>query len=239
MDSDQKSLILTDLNWSEVRDHLDRDRRLIIPVGACDQYGPHLPLGACTLISEAFARRLSEECSVLRAPTIPYGVNVPAETGFPGAATLREKTLHGLLNDLLAAWEDDGFDEFILLTVHDYDSHVEAIATASTALSRVRVVEVLNMDLSEIIADASVAQHGGEVVTSLMLHLYPDRVRMERAIDYVAEGRASSTVRRVPSIPLASPGSLGRPTLATAETGRRLYEYILEKILTRVMMKAE
>src|SRR5690606_28752273 len=117
-------------------------------------------------------------CKVLCAPTIPYGVNVPAERDFPGSASLRTKTLHALMNDLLVSWEDCGFREFIILTVHDFDSHVEAIATATVAGARVRIIELLNLDLSRMLPESSRPQHGGEIMTSLMLHLHPHVVRM-------------------------------------------------------------
>jgi creatinine amidohydrolase len=234
MNSAPSSLLLSDLSWPDIREQLDRDSRLIVPIGACDQYGAHLPLGASTLIAEAFAHQLSTDFGVLRAPAIPYGVNVPADRDYAGSASLREKTLHTVLNDLLSSWEDHGFREFILLTFHDYDSHVEAVATVTGTFSRVRVIELLNMDLSSLITGKPGPDHGGEIATSLMLHLYPERVRMERAADFVLEQRSASTLRRVPRIPAAAQGSLGQPTLATAEKGRLLYEHICEKVRTRV-----
>jgi creatinine amidohydrolase len=234
MATESTSLLLSDLSWPDVREELERDQRLIVPVGACDQFGPHLPIGAATLVVECFARDLSRDFRVLRAPAVPYGVNVPGEKPYPGSATLREKTLHALLNDLLANWEDQGFREFILLTVHDYDSHVEAIATVTGTNSRVRVIEVLNINLSEMLAAQPGPQHGGEILTSLMLHLHPELVRMDRALDHLPDDTTVSTLRRTTTIPGESPGSIGQPTLATAEKGRRLYEYIREKIRSRV-----
>jgi creatinine amidohydrolase len=236
MPSTNDSLLISDLSWPEVGEHLVRDQRLIVPVGALDQYGPHLPLGASTRIVEAFARDLSQDFQVLRAPPVSFGVNVPSERYFPGTATVRAKTLHQFLNDLLASWEDHGFREFILLTIHDYDSHVEAIATVTGTHSRVRIIEIFNMDLSEFRDGVGAPEHGGEATTALMLHLYPESVRMDLAIDYAPTKRAVSPSRRVTRIPEDSPGSLGSPALATPEKGRRLYEYIYEKIRTRVFV---
>lgn len=191
------------------------------------------------MLAESFAQKLSVDFGVIRAPATPYGVNVPAERTFHGAATVREKTLHALLNDILATWEDQGFNEFILLTVHDYDSHVEAIATVTLRGSRVRVVELVNIDVSTFLDGDIGPQHGGETVTSLMLHLYPERVRMELASDYMPQDRVVSTLRRLPRIPVDSPGSMGSPTLATPEKGRRLYEHIYQKIRTRIFVDME
>lgn len=238
MQSAAQSLLLTDLTWKEVRDHLDRDRRLIVPVGACDQFGPHLTIGAGTLVTEAFAKRLSEDFGVLRAPTAPFGVNVPTDLPLPGAAGVRAKTLHSALNDLLACWEDGGFDEFILLSAHDYDAHLEAVATATAAGSRVRVIELLRLDLSPILDGDGGAEHGGEVLTSLLLHLAPQRVRPGQAQDHPADER-SARHRRIRCIPEGAPGSIGEPSLASAEKGRRLYEHIYEKIRARVFTAPE
>lgn len=234
--SEAKSLLLTDLTPAEVRSHLDGDRRLIVPVGACDQYGPHLPLGASTLVVEAFARDLSRDFRVLRAPTVPYGVNVPSDRRFHGTMGLRQKTLHALLNDVLGCLDDDGFEEFILITVHDYDSHVEAMATVTGSAARIRAIELLNIDVSPFLSGEATPEHGGEVLTSLMLYLHPERVRMGDAVDHVPSDRDVSTLRRTPRIPASATGVLGSPTLATAEKGRQLYEYIYEKIRSRVFV---
>jgi creatinine amidohydrolase len=110
------------------------------------------------------------------------------------------------------------------------------MATVTGSNARIRAIELLNIDLSNFLTGVAGPEHGGEILTSLMLHLYPERVRMERAIDHVPTDRVVSTLRRTPRIPAASPGILGSPTLATAEKGRLLYEYIHEKIRTRVFV---
>jgi len=238
MPSSSDSFLLTRLSWHQVRDHLDRDRRLILPLGACDQYGAHLPIGASILVAEALARQLSLDFEVLRAPALPFGVNAPAVSNYPGAGGIREKTLHALLNDLLASWEDHGFDEFILITVHDPDAHVEAAATVTGIKARIRVIEPLNLDLSSFLEGPNTPQHGGEALTSLMLHLYPDLVRMDLAEDEEMPGKSSS-LRRLPTIPAGSLGSIGRPSLASAEKGHRLYEHIYQKIRRRIFLQED
>ena len=116
------------------------DPRLIIPVGTCEQHGPHLPLGCDTIIVDRLADDLSAEFGVLRAPAVEYGVNSTTERIFAGNGSVRKKTLHRMLNDLLDSWESSGFEEFILLTAHGHDPHQEALATVITKRARVRVV---------------------------------------------------------------------------------------------------
>src|SRR5262245_45420374 len=106
---------LKELHPAEVATLVAADPRLIVPVGTCEQHGPHLPLGTDTIIVERLADDLSASFGVLRAPTLEYGVNVIAEREFPGNTSLRKKTLHRALNDVLSAWEATGIREFILL----------------------------------------------------------------------------------------------------------------------------
>src|SRR5438105_4857336 len=76
----------------EVAAAAERDPRLIIPVGTCEQHGPHLPLGSDSIIVERLSCDLSAEFGVLVAPTVEYGVNVVTERGYAGNASLRKKT---------------------------------------------------------------------------------------------------------------------------------------------------
>lgn len=238
MSSAAPSFKLTDLSWTNVRDHLARDRRLVVAVGACDQYGPHLPIGAATHLAEALAADLSREHAVLQAPTLPYGINVPARKGFAGAATLRPKTLHRLLNELLAAWEAEGFDEFILITAQTYEPHVEAMASVAVDDSRVRVIDALGIDLSAFLADVPGAQHGGEVLTSILLYLRPELVRLDAAEDLVYTPKPSvlGDATCISRIPEDSSGALGRPSRASAAVGEQMYRYIREKIRDNVFL---
>lgn len=227
--------LLTDLSWSEVERHLARERRLLIPVGVCDQYGPHLPIGCSTVVAEAIVETLARDFAIIQAPTFPLGVNFPSERTFSGTSGAREKTLHRLLNDALASWEDSGFEEFILVTAHDYDPHVEALASVSGTRSRVRVIEILGIDFSEFLDGRGGPQHGGEVLTSLMLYLRPDKVNRALAEDFHLPGEASDP-RRIHRLPADSPGSIGDATLASAEKGQRIFEHILQKIRSKVIL---
>ena len=76
-----RPLHLKTLVPEEVRRALERDPRLLVPVGTCEQHGPHLPLGCDTLIIERLADDLSAAFQVLRAPTVEYGVNRASRTG--------------------------------------------------------------------------------------------------------------------------------------------------------------
>lgn len=221
----------------EVADVLARDPRLIVPVGACEQHGPHLPLGTDTIIVERLADDLSAEFGILRAPSVEYGVNLTSERVFPGSASLRKKTLHRMLNDLLDSWERSGVTEFILLTSHAHDPHQEALATVVTTRARVRVVDLFALDLSALLEGQREPMHGDEVDTSLLLYLAPELVRTDLADDYMMSREELRRYRRGwLKIPAASNGTIGRPSLATAAKGEAIYRLIHDKIRARVFI---
>ncbi|OLC75741.1 MAG: hypothetical protein AUH78_08220 [Gemmatimonadetes bacterium 13_1_40CM_4_69_8] len=232
-----RPLHLKSLLPDAVRDALARDPRLLVPVGTCEQHGPHLPLGCDSLIVERLADDLSAEFGILRAPTVEYGVNTATKVAYPGNAAVRRKTLHRWMNDLLGSWELSGVDTFVILTAHGHDPHQEALSTLRTLRARVFTVDVFALDFAGHLEDADGPVHGGELDTSLMLYLAPHLVRMDLARDYLPSPRPLERFRRwaTSSLPAVSPGSLGRPSLASRDKGERLYKMIQERVAARVL----
>jgi creatinine amidohydrolase len=225
------------LSPGEVRRALNANPRLIVPAGTCEQHGPHLPLGCDTVIVERLADDLSAEFGILVAPTIEYGVNVATTEPLSGNASVRRKTLRRWVNDLLLDWERGGVKEFLILTAHGHAPHQEALATVVTEHARVRVIDVLALELGALVDDSSGPIHGGEVDTSLALYVAPHLVKMEEARDFILPERAVRRYRRGSTmrLPGISGGGVGAPTRASAEKGRRIFEYIKERIRTRVL----
>jgi creatinine amidohydrolase len=228
---------LKEMRPLDIAAHLERDCWLIIPVGTCEQHGPHLPLGVDTIIVERFARDLSAEFDVLLAPTVEYGVNAETERGFAGNASLTRKTLHRALNDLLDTWEATGVGEFILLTVHEHDPHLEALSTVVTNGARVRVVDMFGLNFEDLLDGQAEPMHGDEVDTSLLLYIAPDLVNLDLAQDYMMSRNELRRYRRGwLRVPKSGPGSIGRPSFATAEKGRALYDRIYSRVRERIFV---
>ena len=238
MATTETRLGLDELAWIDVAAHLARDPRLIVPVGALEQHGPHLPLGSNVLIARRIAVDVSREFGVLRAPTIYYGVNVGTARAYAGTATLRQKTLHRSLNELLASWEEHGLAEFILITAHRHEPHLDALATLLTRRARVRVVSIWDVDISDLLEGQPGPLHGCEAETSVMLYLHPELVRMDRARDFELTPKAFKRYMRgqLPVPPPGGAGMVGRPTLATEQKGELIYQRIIASVRTAVFL---
>ncbi|HET7601339.1 MAG TPA: creatininase family protein [Gemmatimonadales bacterium] len=176
---------------------------LLVPVGTTEQHGPHLPLGCDTIIVERLADDLSAAFGVPRTPAVEYGVQAPTHP-FPGGAALRRKTLHRVMNELIESWEDGaGVREFVILTAQAADPHLEALSTIRTAGAQTMVVDVFGLDFGALLETPGPAVQGGELDTSLLLHIAPHLVHVE-----LARG----------------------PLPASAHKGERLYRFILDRV---------
>ena len=194
-------------------------------MGALEQHGPHLPLGANVLIAHRVVEAVSRVTGILHAPPFSYGVTGGGGP-WAGSAGLRRKTFHRAVNELLARWEDHGVQDFFIVTAHRYEPHVEALLLSLTAKSSTTVFDLHQLDVSDLVEGNPRDEHAGELETSVLLHLHPEWVRAAETIDFAPEDkdRRKYTRGRLPTPPQESRGTLGRPALATAEKGAVVFQ---------------
>lgn len=206
-------------------------------MGTCLQHGTHLPLGTDTIIIARIAEEIALRHRILLAPTVPYGVSSERESDYAGTASLDRKTLHRVLNELVATWARQGLHEVILMTAHGFGPHVEALATVVSGRVRVRAVDLNAIDLSRFFGGRRPVEHAGELETSLLLHLAPRLVRPVEPREGGAVEENGPARRREPEEPVPAPGSdgvVGCPWLASAERGRLIYDYLVSTIGERL-----
>lgn len=232
-------LLLQELTWREAARQIRRDARLLVPVGILLQHGPHLPLGTDVLVVTRLAEAISARHRVLTAPTLPYGAGSDRDSEYAGSAPIRGKTLHRMLNELVSSWESHGVGEFVFLTAHGYGPHLQALATVASDSARVRSVDLHAVDLSEFLSAGHESEHAGELATSLVLHLAPERVRTGEMEDIELSEEQVAGLRKGAE-PVPRPGSsgvVGHPSRASAEKGRRVFEYLVEFLGDRVFAR--
>lgn len=212
---------LADLRWTD----LDPGAPpiLAVPVGSCEQHGPHLPLDTDSRIAEALAHRLaSVRRDVVVTPVI--GVSASGEhAGFPGTLSIGSAATVTVIVELgrSADWARG------LVLVNGHGGNVDAV-TRAVALLRGEGRDVSAFWPRSDDADL----HAGRTETSIMLALAPDAVDLDAAVrgptPSVAELRAGG-VRAV-----TSSGVLGDPTRATAEHGRDLLDLHVGRLVAHV-----
>jgi creatinine amidohydrolase len=107
---------LEDLNWFDVQTYLQREDRLILVLGSCEQHG-YLSLLTDVKIPLALADAASEQSGVLVAPPLNFGAS-PYFLGYPGTLSLRLSTLLDLVEDLVRSAYRHGFRRLLVLNGH-------------------------------------------------------------------------------------------------------------------------
>lgn len=195
---------------------------LFVPLGSTEQHGPHLPLSTDTSIAQAWCDALAAEREdAVVAPPLPYGSS-GEHAGFAGTISIGQKALEKVLVEL-ARSATDSFDTVIFVSGHA--GNVEPLRKAVKTLRKEkrRVAAILPRLAG---ADA----HAGHTETSLMLHLHPEQVRLDRAeagnttplIDLIDELRSGGLAAVTPN------GVLGDPRTATAEDGAALLDALTQ-----------
>jgi creatinine amidohydrolase len=231
----EPSWALDELAWTDVRARLDQDPRLIVPIGALEQHGPHLPLGTNLHIANHVARAVSDSLGVLRAPPFSYGATNGGGP-YPGSAGVRRKTLHRAVNELLAQWEDDGVRTFLIVTAQRYEPHLEALLMALTGSAVSSIYDLYQVDVSDLLEGDPRQEHAGEMETSLMLHLAPTLVHRDRFADFIPDRQAIRryTRRRAPTPPKDSQGVLGAPSRASSDKGKAIFERLVSALCATI-----
>jgi creatinine amidohydrolase len=208
---------LGSLRWPEVA----AGSLLAVPLGSCEQHGPHLPLDTDTRIAVAFAELLAGSADdVVVAPPVSVGASGEHQS-FPGTLSIGTVALEALLVELVrSALPPVGspapapFRGVVLVNGHG--GNVEATGRAAALLaSEGRAVLVWHPSVPG--GDS----HAGRTETSMLLHLSPDVVRMERAEPgATARWRDLRDTVVADGLAAVSPnGVLGDPTGATAAEG--------------------
>ena len=98
---------------------------VVIPIGAIEQHGPHLPVNTDSLILEQVLQTSAQGCRqpVLITPSIQYGYS-PHHFGFPGVLSLQSETILALLKDIGTSVVRCGFTRIVLMTGHGGNMHV-------------------------------------------------------------------------------------------------------------------
>ena len=165
---------------------------VIIPVGAIEQHGPHLPLSVDSTICEAVARAVSAETRVPVVPTLSYGVSA-SHGDFPGTIALRPETLIAVVQDVVDSLHSSGVRQFILLNGHIWNNGSLDVSAEKLRVrhrdSRVRALGYVTMypgpEVDGHVTYGRGLMHANYFETSVMLHLRPDLVRMELATSHV------------------------------------------------------
>jgi creatinine amidohydrolase len=116
---------LHECTWMQVEQYLERDDRIVLPLGSTEQHA-YLSVGTDAILAERVSLEAAEPLGVLVAPALPYGL-APYFAAFPGSPSLRTGTYLALVGDLLDSLHGQGFGRFLLVNGHGGNAPVEGL----------------------------------------------------------------------------------------------------------------
>ena len=228
------------MTWPEV-EAVDRETTVLIPTGSIEQHGPHLPLETDTRLVTAVAEAVEARTEVLLTPTLWLGCSAH-HLGFAGSLTASFPGYQAGLEAVVRSLAAHGFRRFYVLNGHGGN------ASPNDVVLRTLKAELPNLALggsgyaafaADAVREVSTGpqkelRHADEAEASLMLHVAPELVRLERAYDdgLVPEPYVKGLVE--PFDAITERGALGYPSFATAAKGRAIFEAAVAGVATEL-----
>ena len=244
----RRTHLLAELTWPEAEQRLREVDIALLPVGAIEQHGPHLPVDTDAFDADYLAKRVVEACSdpkPLVLPLIPYGVSYHHDD-FAGTISVRNESLSNLVYDIGMSCAKNGISKLVIVNGHG--GNAPTLQFAAQMINRdahiftcVDTGETSDVDLSELCETANDV-HAGEIETSTALAIRPELVHMDRADAWVPEfsskyldftnKRSIEWYARTARI--SSNGVLGDPTRASTEKGAKIWQIMIENLVELV-----
>lgn len=240
-----ESVRIAEIPWTTYDKRVrDGETVVLLPVGALEQHGPHLPMNCDVVIPTAVAERAAARIDGLVAPSIAYGYKSQPRMGggqhFPGTTSLDGMTLIWTVRDVIKEFARHGVRKLAVMVGH-YENTMFTIEGIDLALRDLRAdgvkdMKIVRADYWDFTSQATIervwaegfpgwaTEHAGTMETSLMLHLHPELVDMSQVPMHPPAHLPPYDV--YPENPdwVPSSGALCSAKQATAEKGKMMLE---------------
>lgn len=225
-----------ELTTEQVTTVLSRNSVLVLPTGAIEPHGPHLPLATDLIVAEAVSSAVVERGAaaghdVWLLPALGY-TKSDEHARLPGTIWLRASTLFETLVDIGAALAQTPARRLLFLNAHGGNSALIEVAARELRRRFALQTFFVSGPAQPGPTERGLGIHAGWAETSMMLHLRPDLVHMDKAVPAVADAVADAThvgfSKTVKfgwlSTDFAESGVIGDPTGASADAGATLFD---------------
>lgn len=223
----------------EIKERIESGAYAILPVGACEQHGPHLPVGTDVFLAEYVSEKIAEKVNAVIFPSVNFGYSWVWKD-LPGTLTLSQATFNRLIVELVESLIGQGFRK--ILIVNGHDSNSKALRYATRAIHDkypdIQVLVIFYPNMNVLYPKYMESEkwygmfHAEEWETSLMLSAHEELVHMDRAVREYPEkpdlyGLDASSLSEI-----SKSGIYGDATVATKEKGDRIIEELTNYVVS-------
>lgn len=231
-------MYLDELSMVEFKEKVNEDTVVVLPIGAIEEHGDHLPLCTDSIQPEYIAEKVAEQIGAFIAPPIRYGL-CSSTKNFPGTITISFDTLRALIYDILSDLWRNGVKNIVVLSGHAGRVHMAALKLAAERVVNEHDVNIMVLSDYDIAYDLIEKDetipkddgHSGLIETSRVMAIRGDLVKSRGKPGL---GRPPKfMVLRNPEKHIPS-GVMGDPTNASKEKGEEINDYIIKELINLI-----
>jgi len=236
-----KKKLLHGISWVDAKKYFFKNDIVVLPVGSTEQHGPHNPLGTDHLIAKALAEESVKRTGIVCLPVIPFGVS-SHHRQFWGTISIQPKVFREYIKDICLSLKYYGIKKIVIVNGHggNTSSLLELARELREQGVLVSVFQWWNAtgELLPEIFGSDERGHAGSEETSMNLFLYPELVKMDKALNEKARepipkvsgvvGWGSDTIDHTSS------GVFGDATAASAKKGKKVYEVAVDALAKHI-----
>ena len=228
---------------------IKKGRIALLPIGATEIHGPHLPCGTDTIIAERLCDKLAEKIEAVILPPIHYS-QVWSLADFVGCIGISSELLTKMICELLLETKRNGFEYIVIVNTHVGNQNIikEATRTAYKLNSDMKVLYFsypgATKKITEVMEKSNF--HGGffhadEIETSYMLYLAPEYVDMQKALNENPIVPPLIDVTPTRWSEFTDNAVLGNATAATVDKGKAVLDHVVNEMfrLIKIAMNGE
>ncbi|MCB0267254.1 MAG: creatininase family protein [Calditrichaeota bacterium] len=243
-----KRHLLGEMTWPEAEKKFREVDVAILPVGAIEQHGPHLPLDTDSFDADYLAKKVAENCSDPKPvvlPLIPYGVSYHHDE-YKGTISVSNETLSKFVYEIGISAARNGIKKLLIINGHGGNGPTLNFAAQMINRDARIFVGVDSGETSDVDIDAMIDTHNdvhaGEIETSTTLAIRPELVHMDKVTESIPKFSSRyldfSYKRGISwyayTHRISKNGVMGDPTKATAEKGVKMWEVMISHLVNLV-----
>lgn len=231
--------LLKEMSWKAFDKRREMTDLVIIPSGAFEVYGPHLPLGTDILVSQRIAELIADRVHAMVGPALEVGDSAMLDE-FPGTITIQPESFKAYLTDTVQSLKKWGMKDFLFINTHV--GNVPLITQIADEFMRSNEIRCAQVDYwrflktldDGIIETGDLAHaHASEAGTSVMMYLYPELCDLDHWINEPPNVKDEfPDIHHYPKLStITTSGTIGNATVASKEKGEQLVNRSLHRIV--------